>query len=434
MPQVPAGATGPTSGQARRPNILLLMADQHRADAIGAARPGEVRPGEGRPGAGEGKEAPALRTPHLDRLCREGVRFARAYTESPVCVSARATLLSGRLPHRSGVFDNGYRLSPELPTLPALLRQRGYHGQAIGKMHFSPVREQHGLHRMWLSEEIPATPAEDEFLAHLLDAGWGHVEEPHGVRHEMYYLPQVSQLPQELHTTAWTGQRTVAYLEERARERGRGRRRHKVHAGGRTQPFFCWTSFIKPHPPFDPPVPWHTLYRPTDLPLGLPVRTADEPARHTYYHRTQNRFKWTGAQPDSNLLATMRAYYAASVSFVDFWVGQISGRPRPARPAPGHPRPLRRRPRGVPGRPLRLRQAGLPRPRLPDPLRPLLARPAAPGGGAPAAGGPGRRPAYPPGGGGRRSRAAPPGTEGDAGGVDERGRRGRRDGGALAGP
>ena len=246
------------------------------------------------------------------------MRFARAYTESPVCVSARATLLSGRLPHRSGVFDNGYRLSPELPTLPALLRRRGYHGQAIGKMHFSPVREQHGLHRMWLSEEIPATPAEDEFLAHLIDAGWGHVEEPHGVRHEMYYLPQVSQLPQELHTTAWTGQRTVAYLEERARERGHG-------AAGAPDgaPFFCWTSFIKPHPPFDPPVPWHTLYRPTDLPLGLPVRTADEPARHTYYHRTQNRFKWTGAQPDSNLLATMRAYYAASVSFVDFWVGRI---------------------------------------------------------------------------------------------------------------
>ena len=53
------------------------------------------------------------------------------------------------------------------------------------------------------------------------------------------------------------------------------------------------------------------------------MRTAEEPARHTYYHRTQNRFKWTGAQPDSNLLATMRAYYAASVSFVDFWVGQI---------------------------------------------------------------------------------------------------------------
>jgi arylsulfatase len=275
-----------------------LMADQHRADAVGAAR-------------AAGEEAPlALRTPNLDRLCRQGVRFARAYTESPVCVSARTTLLTGRLPHRSGVFDNGYRLGPGLPTLPALLGARGYHGQAVGKMHFFPVRERHGLDRLWLSEEIPASPAEDEFLAELIAAGWGHVEEPHGVRHEMYYLPQVSQLPERHHTTAWTGRKTVEYLEEHVRER-------------RGQPFFCWTSFIKPHPPFDPPVPWHTLYRPTDLPLGLPVRRADEVGRHTYYHRTQNRFKWTDAQPDANLLRTMRAYYSAAVSFVDHWVGQI---------------------------------------------------------------------------------------------------------------
>jgi len=274
------------------------MADQHRADAIGAAR------------VAGGESEPALKTPSLDRLCREGVRYARAYTESPVCVSARATLLTGLLPHQTGVFDNGYKVAPEAVTLPRLLRARGYHCQAIGKMHFSPVREHHGHHRMWLSEEIPRMPDEDEFLRELIEAGWGHVEEPHGVRHEMYYVPQVSQLPEERHTTAWTGRRTVEYLEEHVRER-------------RGEPFFCWSSFIKPHPPFDPPVPWHTLYKPTDRPLGMPVRSEKERDRHSYYHRTQNRFKWTDAQPDANLLMTMRAYYAAAVSFIDSWVGHI---------------------------------------------------------------------------------------------------------------
>ena len=283
---------------ARGPNILLLMADQHRADGVAAAR----RAG--------GEQETTLQTPNLDRLCREGTRFARAYTESPVCVSARATLLTGLLPHQTGVFDNGYKVRPEAVTLPKLLRDRGYHCQAIGKMHFWPVREHHGHHRMWLSEEIPRTPDEDEFLADLISAGWGHVEEPHGVRHELYYVPQVSQLPEQRHTTAWTGRKTVEYLEEHVQER-------------KGEPFFCWTSFIKPHPPFDPPVPWHTLYKPTDLPLGMPVRTEDEVGRHTYYHRTQNRFKWTDAQPDNNLLRMMRAYYAGAVSFVDFWVGQI---------------------------------------------------------------------------------------------------------------
>ena len=282
----------------RRPNILLLMADQHRADAIAQAR----RDG--------GERETTLQTPHLDRLCKEGTRFARAYTESPVCVSARATILTGLLPHQTGVFDNGYKVGPEAMTLPKQLRDRGYHCQAIGKMHFWPVREHHGHHRMWLSEEIPRTPDEDEFLAELIAAGWGHVEEPHGIRHELYYVPQVSQLPEERHTTSWTGRKTVEYLEEHVRER-------------RDEPFFCWTSFIKPHPPFDPPVPWHTLYKPTDLPLGTAIRTEDEAERHTYYHRTQNRFKWTDAQPDNNMLRMMRAYYAGAVSFIDYWVGQI---------------------------------------------------------------------------------------------------------------
>jgi len=271
------------------------MADQHRGDVLGAAQ---------RAGGGGWP----VQTPNLDRLCAEGVRFARAYTESPVCVSARATVLTGRLPHRTGVVDNGYTLGSDAQTLPKLLRERGYHCQAIGKMHFSPVREQHGLDRMRLSEEIPGSPDEDEFLAHLLAAGFGHVEEPHGARHEMYYVPQVSQLPERRHTTAWTGRKTVEYLEERA-------------TSDPEQPFFCWSSFIKPHPPFDPPVPWHTLYRPTDMPL--PIRTDDEPARHTLFHRRQNRFKWTDQQLDPNMLRLMRAYYAACVSFIDSWVGQI---------------------------------------------------------------------------------------------------------------
>lgn len=64
------------------------------------------------------------------------------------------------------------------------------------------------------------------------------MEEPHGLRHELYYVPQPSQLPEHLHTTAWTGRKAAEFLRERA---------------GNDQPFLCFTSFIKPHPPFDPP-------------------------------------------------------------------------------------------------------------------------------------------------------------------------------------
>jgi arylsulfatase A-like enzyme len=58
--------------------------------------------------------------------------------------------LTGRLPHQTGVVDNGYYVAPGAVTLPRLLASRGYHGQAVGKMHFTPVWESHGLDRMWL--------------------------------------------------------------------------------------------------------------------------------------------------------------------------------------------------------------------------------------------------------------------------------------------
>ena len=128
-----------------RPNLLLIMCDQLRFDALRAA----------------GNDV--IQTPNLDRLCAEGVRFAYGYTESPVCVSARAICMTGQLPHRTGIFDNGYALPAGYPTVMSRLRAAGYFTQAIGKMHFSPVREHHGCERMWLSEEVPRRVENDEF-------------------------------------------------------------------------------------------------------------------------------------------------------------------------------------------------------------------------------------------------------------------------------
>ncbi|BDP44315.1 arylsulfatase (plasmid) [Deinococcus aetherius] len=272
----------------KRPNILILMADQMRHDMIGA------------------HGHPVLQTPHLDRLVREGVSLRKAYTESPVCVPARAVFLTGQLPHRNGVFDNYTPLRPGVPTFPRLLADAGYFTQAIGKMHFEPVREGHGFRRLWLSEEIPGSVEEDEFLQDLFAAGFGHVEEPHGLRHELYYVPQPSQLPEHLHTTAWTGRKTVEFLRERA---------------GSDEPFVCFTSFIKPHPPFDPPAPWSRLYSPLDMPD--PVQHERERAWDTIFIKRQHRFKWTRPDFDLQHVRTIRAYYAACVSFIDAWVGEI---------------------------------------------------------------------------------------------------------------
>ena len=270
-----------------RPNILLLFADQHRGDVLGCA--------------GD----PVVRTPALDRLANEGTRFARAYTPSPVCVPARFALLTGRYPHRNGCTDNGDPMNPKLPTIPGLLGEAGYQTLGVGKMHFHPVRGPFGFQKLLLSEEIPANPDQDEFLRDLIAAGFSHVHEPHGVRSELYYIPQVSQLPAHLHTTWWTADRTIDFLRQRNRNR----------------PFFVWTSFIKPHPPFDPPVPWNKLYRDWEMPL--PPERPKASGLITWHMRFQNHYKRRDAGTDENLLRALRAAYYASVSFVDYNIQRI---------------------------------------------------------------------------------------------------------------
>ncbi|MDZ7799424.1 MAG: sulfatase-like hydrolase/transferase [Trueperaceae bacterium] len=75
-----------------RPNVLLIVADQMRADHLGATG------------------AEVVRTPNLDRLAEDGVAFTRAYVANPVCMPSRATLFTGRTPRGHGVRCNGIPL------------------------------------------------------------------------------------------------------------------------------------------------------------------------------------------------------------------------------------------------------------------------------------------------------------------------------------
>src|SRR6266542_2964027 len=132
-----------------RPNLLLIMSDQHRGDCLDF-----VTQSNG--------QRTRVQTPNLRRLAESGAHFTRFYSESPVCVPARAILQTGMLPHRLNMYANGDDLAADHPTLASCLTANGYFTQAIGKMHFRPVRERHGLNRLWLSEEIPWTLEEDE--------------------------------------------------------------------------------------------------------------------------------------------------------------------------------------------------------------------------------------------------------------------------------
>jgi choline-sulfatase len=274
-----------------RPNVLLIFTDQQRADTIAALGNGVIR------------------TPNLDRLCRGGVAFTSAYSPSPVCVSARCSLMYGQYPLNTACYENGYPMPTDgRPSFADALTQAGYRTHAIGKCHFTPDGQAlRGFQSRQTQGEIPRSPDVDDYLTFLHGAGFGHICDPHGVRGEMYYVPQVAQMPAELHPTAWVGEQTAQFIEGAA-------------AGESDRPWMLFSSYIHPHPPFAPPNPWHKLYRHALMPL--PNVPADTESLHTYINRHQNRYKYRDQGIDRNLLRGQKAHYYATISFIDYQVGR----------------------------------------------------------------------------------------------------------------
>ncbi|MCA1808911.1 MAG: sulfatase-like hydrolase/transferase, partial [Lentisphaerae bacterium] len=247
-----------------------------------------------------------IRTPHLDRLVREGTAFTNCFTPSPVCVPARCCMHYGMYPQRTGLFANGRMMDDNGMSYPALLGRHGYRTHAIGKCHFTKDHKAlRGFHSRLLQEECKSDPAMDDYVAWLKDNNFDSYE-PHGARGEMYYIPQISSLPQEAHPTQWIGDNTVRFVND---------------AAAQSQPWCLFSSFIHPHPPLAPPKPWHKLYRLPEMPL--PLTSGHDAELLTWINRLQNRYKYRDHGSDLNLVRMIKAYYYACISFVDYQVGRI---------------------------------------------------------------------------------------------------------------
>ena len=258
-----------------RPNINLLYVDQQRADALGAA----------------GNSA--ISTPNLDRLAAEGTMFTHCSSTTPVCASARYSLLTGRREGETLRFANNRPpIEPLHDTIPALLGSAGYYTHSIGKMHFSPTRRHYGLHSREVMQELPHWPQDDDYLTWLIGQGYGHKREIHGVRNLLYVQPQTSPLPQEAHGSWWCGDRMEAFIRANAQRR-----------------FFMWTGFIGPHPPYNVPAPWESMYDLADMPFPTQVDRDDETLplhlrMLRYYSNYENA-------SDDRLRRCVALYYAA---------------------------------------------------------------------------------------------------------------------------
>ncbi len=284
----------------KKMNVLLIFTDQQRYDTI------------------EALGNPIIKTPVLNKLVENGISFNKAYTPCPVCVGARYSMLTGQLPHRTGCADNEPSVFRE--SLMQILSNHGYQTMGVGKMHFTlpdqtlpkkqsldtfigstNIKEKWGFDKRATSEcdEL------DDYKTFIRDSGYGHVSEPSGERSEMYYIPQPSQLPANLTETAWVVNRSIDYLRNRDIEK----------------PFFMMTSFQAPHPPFVAPFPWNKFYRGADMPL--PKKPDGYENFLTLWNKYQNRYKYMDQGINNNHLRTMKAYYYASISFIDYNLGLL---------------------------------------------------------------------------------------------------------------
>ena len=287
---------------ASRPNILIIVSDQQRPDLVGAL--GRV----------------AVQTPALDRLCREGTAFTRAYTPCPLCTPARASMLSGQYPSRHGAWSIGVDTPDKTLSVAALLReQAGYHTALIGKSHFKSCQREGSF------EALPRSRDWDHFAS--WDGPWfgfekarinvGHVNESHayslhygewlhrqGIDPDRYFDLDWSKgrgpregrwdLPANLHVNTWIADQTITHL----------------HAVG-DRPFFFSVNFPDPHSPFLVPAPWDTLHDQTTLPSPI-RREGERTGKSALYQATLDNT--VGALCDSPSVRPATQYPAASTT------------------------------------------------------------------------------------------------------------------------
>jgi arylsulfatase A-like enzyme len=298
----------------RRKNVLLIVVDQWRADFV--------------PRLGAG----FLRTPNLDRLCREGVTFRNHVTNTVPCGPARASLLTGLYLMNHRAVQNTVPLDARHTNLGKQLRLIGYDAALIGYTTTTPDPRTTGPRDPrfttlgdlmdgfrsvgafepsmdgyfgWLAQKGYKVPAkrEDIWLPEGMDAVPGATDRP-------------CRIPAELSDSAYFTERALTYLK------GKG-----------DKPWFLHLGYYRPHPPFIAPAPYNAMYSASDMPA--PVRRAtwqEEAAQHELLRfylgdiKQGSFFHGAGGVAtalDEAAIRQMRATYAGLMTEIDDCLGQV---------------------------------------------------------------------------------------------------------------
>ncbi len=289
-------ASEPSPAAQRRPNILFLMTDQHRWDGVGA------------------NGNTLIHTPNLDRLAAEGANFTHMFVQAPVCVPSRVSFFTGRYPHSHKNRVNYTPLSHSETLIQSRLKKGGYRAVSVGKLHYWPptpeearrtgfdfVELHDGVSNLdrfsdyarWRKEHDPKA---DQFYYRALEKNVPAGENPFRAR-----------IAEEYSDTTWVGLRTRHYLKLLAKS---------------DKPFFLYSSFWKPHSPFETCRPFDRMYNEAAIPLPKPQSLAGIKQLPVPLQKLILRGNPAYDMDRERLLWIYRSYYGA-ISHVDREIGLI---------------------------------------------------------------------------------------------------------------
>jgi len=265
-----------------QPNILFITADQHRWDTLGCAG------------------HPCVRTPHLDRLAYEGVRFENAYSDCPVCIPARTTMITGVKSSTYGCpeYADKFRIqrAPDA-FLGSLMTQAGYQTALVGKRHWHTDTS----FKAGFETVIPIERCKREQQLHVRRDGYVF-----GVgANELH--PTLSPIPPELYGTDWIVDHCIEYVRERQKNR----------------PFFLWSSFVDPHPPFAIHEPFYSMY--DHSPIPAPAIGTWEDAETCPVAQFNHRTAYNSKPMGWDELRKARGVYYGMITNIDHQLGRLFG-------------------------------------------------------------------------------------------------------------
>ena len=312
--------------------ILFITTDQQRYDTLGC------------------NGGTIARTPVVDAIAAQGIRYERAHPQSVVCMPSRSTMLTGQHVSTHGVWMNGVPLPEDAPSVAEVLQQAGYRTAIVGKPHFEPFLDPFarfaensfaskgtfGPHRGFEHFESATHGA----AGPLHYARWLISTHPEAVG--MFYpvldsslevnamgggdtgAPQAwaNQIPKEWYHTDWVADRTISWLDSLSVD----------------DDWFCWMSFPDPHHPWDPPasevgrIDWHDVPLPAGYIADAAEREAVLDAKPAHYRawydgRLVSNYEapaqWVPATLTADQLREVTALNAVECELIDEAIGRV---------------------------------------------------------------------------------------------------------------